>query len=138
MVHFEKKKRVGHNTSKMGNSDEWPYTSQDSKLPKRQNNLMDESMEWQDMASDWRRCESMYLSWTGGYGPFNINATSYPDNSYASSSDQATQWQIASLVGNHNYYWTGALAFLFSLLVIPCFVQGQLQVSRGKASFRFP
>jgi hypothetical protein len=50
----------------------------------------------------------MYLTWAGGHGPFNINATSYPDNnSNANGYQGALQWQIAYLVGNHNYQWVG-------------------------------
>lgn len=75
---------------------------------KRQDSL-DGPIEWFNMVSDWRRCETMWLSWSGGHGPFNINATSYPDNATGDAS-QALNWQIAYLVGNHNYQWTGELA----------------------------
>lgn len=78
-------------------------------LAKRQSNSdsSDDSMQWQAVASEWRRCDTMYLSWSGGHGPFNLNATSYPDGVAYGSNEGALSWQIAYLVGNHNYEWTG-------------------------------
>lgn len=98
--HFEKRKRDRRaGNSKAGNVP-------NSQLSRRQDNAIDGSMDWQDIAVDWRRCESMYIAWSGGHGPFNINATSYPDNANGDAST-GLEWQIANLVGNHNYFWTG-------------------------------
>lgn len=82
-------------------------------LARRQSNSdsSDGSMQWQAVVTEWRRCDTMYLSWSGGHGPFNLNATSYPDGIPYGSSEGALSWQIAYLVGNHNYEWTGRYTF---------------------------
>lgn len=93
--HFEKRRRP-------------VKSSKRSQVSKRQDNTnADDSLQWQSMQNDWRRCESMYLSWSGGQGPFVINATSYPDNDVDGITSGALEWEIANLVGNHNYFWTG-------------------------------
>lgn len=103
--HFEKRsksKREGMNTHN---------TKRRGKLAERQDdNSIDGTIDWATDSGDWRRCETMWLTWAGGHGPFNINATSYPDNIMAIGNGDiqgALQWQIAYLVGNHNYQWVG-------------------------------
>jgi hypothetical protein len=71
----------------------------------------DGSIDWQVTQLNWQRCESIWLTWAGGHGPFNLNATWWPDG----QSNDANSGMVAYLVGNHNYQWVGE-----SLHLPPC------------------
>lgn len=108
------KKKMQHKRKSTSGSQPRDVNQRRASLSRRQNSSNgsdngggDDSMNWENMNTDWRRCETMWITWDGGHGPFNLNATSWPDDQPYGSDSGPLQWDIARLVGNHDYQWTG-------------------------------